>query len=739
MANTHPLTFVEIDIPYCGHVFGFAPCTATGADKCFNTRNNSHDCEDPANYFEEGKTIRFAVDSGFLPSNIDAIPSLISAEMSPAKIDIGESIGQRATLTCRFKNHKHGDFGLDKNIISRSYNAYETGTFWGKFAARNPYLFRRPIRLIQGYLGQSLAEMDTYHFVVESFNGPDGAGNVSITGVDFLRLLDAETSQIPRASLGRLDAAITSSATSATLTPTGVGDQDYPASGTAIIGDEIVTFTRVADALTLVRGTNGTTADDHDDDETFQLCYVAAGLTEAEIINEMITEYSGLDSSYIPLTDWEAEADNYSGIIYTGIIPKPMGVKAAIDEFVKQSAVILYADIKEQKLRMNVIRPVTPSAAELSDANCLEGINVASTGKRASQVWTYYNQKNKAEALNSEKNYLNIYATVDGSNPHGVETIKKIYSRWLPPAAFSAADNISSRILSRYRVAPRAITRRVPRGLQSWSLGQAVNVVSRVFENAFGYETAIPCQITSIRFLFDSVELTLEEMNFAQDLLSTDRVFVFDYNILDVNLRDVHDSVYSSLTGTPIVRFIVNSGVAVGASTNTGAGMTSGTWGAIAPEVINNGYIVGKGGDVAVSAVNGGDGGLAIYVTDQIEVINNGIIGGGGGSGGSRSFGGSGPSSPGGFVSGGGGAGYNYGKAVPDYPYVSGGEDGTVTDGGAAGDGTAGDGGDLGQAGQNASSGSGTLGTGGAAGGAVDGDSLITWTTLGTIHGTRIN
>ena len=733
--TTQPLTYVEIDLAYCSRTFGVAPCTASGADQCFNTRNRSHDCEDPANYLATDLTVRFAIDSGFLPSSIDCIPSLISAEMTPAKIDIGESIGQRATLTCRLKNHKHNDVGLDKNLISRSYDPYELGTFWGKFVARNPYTFRRPIRLIQGYLGQSISEMDTYNFVIEKIDGPNTDGEVTIEAVDFMRFLDGDTAQIPAVSGGSLNASITDSATSATLKPAGIGNAEYPASGTAIIGDEIITFTRSGDALTIVRGTNGTSAESHDADETVQLCYVQTAKTEAEIINDMLVNYTDLDSSYIELTDWENEVDNYSGLLYTGIIPKPMAVKAAIDEFIKQSGILLYPDIMEQKIRLSVIRPISESALEINDSNSFAGIKTSSTNKRFSQVWTYFNQKNKADALSDEKNYLTIYAALDGTNPHEVESIKKIYSRWLPPAAVSAADNISSRILSRYRVAPITITRKVPRG-QSYKLGQPINVRSRIFEDAFGQESVIPCQVVAIKYLFDGVELTLEEMRFDESLLSTDRIFIFDYDAQNVDLRAIHDSVYSSLVGTPLVRFIVNSGIKIGSSSASGIALKSGSWpGGVVPELINNGYIVGCGGNCGTNgSLNGSAGGRAMLITSAIDITNNLVIGGGGGGGGSSYFSGS----PSYFVAGGGGAGYDPGASVASSAYVVGGNWGSTTTGGTAGSSAAGAGGNLGTSGSSATGGT-AGGTGGAAGVAVDGDSLVTWTTLGTVNGSRIN
>ena len=62
-------------------------------------------------------------------------------------ISLGKDLGQRASLTVTFKDHKHVMDG----------ESFESGTFWGKFRARYGQKLRgSPIRLIRGVLGQAL-------------------------------------------------------------------------------------------------------------------------------------------------------------------------------------------------------------------------------------------------------------------------------------------------------------------------------------------------------------------------------------------------------------------------------------------------------------------------------------------------------------------------------------------------------------------------------------------------------
>lgn len=164
------LTFIEIDIDYCSLVYGTSPCTAaigaTGTKKCFNTPAT---CQDEANFDLAPVMLRFGMQSTYLAeSGIDCIPSMDSVSISPAVVSLGKDLGTRATITANFSDHRWSDaaIGFDKYTADRAYDPFHQGTFWGKFRARQPYLIGRPFRVIRGLLGQSLAEMETRHYII---------------------------------------------------------------------------------------------------------------------------------------------------------------------------------------------------------------------------------------------------------------------------------------------------------------------------------------------------------------------------------------------------------------------------------------------------------------------------------------------------------------------------------------------------------------------------------------------
>lgn len=151
--------------------------------------------------------------------------------------------------------------------------------------------------------------------------------------------------------------------------------------------------------------------------------------------------------------------------------------------------------------------------------------------------------------------------------------------------------------------------------------------------------------------------------------------------------------------------------------------------------LINNGTILGRGGNGGSGAVDGGDGtdsGSAFFTNIITSVVNNHRIASGGGGGGGAGFRFSGGS---GSIGGGGGGGIGNGLGGPSD--TSPGSDGTLTSAGAGGVGTTGSaGGDGGGYGSSGGSGGGNNpGSGGLAGNAVVGNNNITWIEEGTING----
>jgi len=395
-------------------------------------------------------TWRFAEPTEYLPAEFDAIASIASIKYDAATISLGENLGQRANLTITFRDHKHIMNG----------EPFDQGTFWGKWRARYMQKLRgRPVRLIRGFLGQAIEDMETRHFFIDTTDGPTTDGVYTIVAKDLLKFADDDRSQAPVLSNGRLASGFNGEETSAVLVPTGIGNLEYPASGHICLGGkEIVSFTRSGDNLTMTRAQLGTEAIEHNTGDRAQLVLYYDGDDVADIISDLLTNYADIDSDYIPLTDWQAEtAANLGGVIYARAITEPTSVSKLVSELVEQAALAVWWDERAQLVRLQVLKEIATDANMFDEDVILQGtLKVKDQpNKRISQIWTYYGQRNPADRGDDEDNYRAALADVDleRQSDYGSPIIRKITGRWV--ATENAATRLNQVQLSRFRDPPR--------------------------------------------------------------------------------------------------------------------------------------------------------------------------------------------------------------------------------------------------------------------------------------------
>lgn len=778
---TQAVVYIEIDLPRCALIYGTAPCTAgvgvTGDHKCFNSLAS---CQDRENFSDEPATYRFAREAAYLPPDIEAIENLVDVSLTPSTISLGENLGERASVVASFKDHRWPDTteGFDKYFAERDYDPAQQGTFWGKFRARHPYVRGRPFRVIRGFVGQTLEEMETRHYVIESFDGPDAQGRYTLSAHDVLKLAGNDRAQAPAPNTGTLVGAIDDNDLSATLTPSGVGNDEYAASGWLNLGNkEIVSFTRSGDTLTITRGQLGTVAVAHDAGEFVQTVLRYSGEDPADIIADLFENYAGVPSSWIPLAAWQAETDAYLGRLYTATIPVPMGVEQLVANLVEQMAGAIWTDEVAKLIRLRVLRAIAADATTFSPDNFVEGsLSIQEQpDKRVSQVQVFYGQQNPLLDVTEASNYSNRHIDVDlqSEADYGSAAIRIIYAYWIPAAATSTAERLATLIKGAYVNPPRRFAWSVMKyGADTVEQGGVYQLSSPFMQDETGAEAPAPTLVTRINsgdaFIQAEAEESLWTTFDPEDFQN--RSIVVDSNRYNVDALDYHDSVFPELTDDDVANGVtltitIQPGVTIG-SLSTGdpafrvpAGWPSG----FVPSIVNLGRIQGagaRGGNggsgtgAAGDGTDGGDGGVALLVESAIDLTNDAgeIIGGAGGGGGGAAVGATGGIQG---LGGGGGAGTNPGQPGTGSVGVFGGitfhvaTAGTADAKGESGfitgqpPSTVGDGGGPGQDGEDGNDNAGAGfdgGAGGAAGAAIDGDSLVTMTGAdGDIRGDRIN
>lgn len=757
------ISYVEIDVPHCTLTYSVAPCTAsltasppTGIRKCFNSLGT---CQDAANFTDSPVTFRFSEDVRFdNVAAIDAYPLIKTIDFQPAIVSLGGDIGQRAVLKVTFKDARHSDAGpnFDKYPADRDYSdPYNRGTFWGKFRARNPFLRGRAIRYIRGTVGQTLSQMETRHLVIDSIDGPGPTGDFSIIAKDVLKLADGDRSVAPLLSNGFLNADITAVATTATLAPSGIGNAEYPASGyLAIGGKEVVTFTRSADTLTIVRAQLNTVGVEHKAQDRVQLILRYAAQDPADIISDLLQTYAGVPSAYVPLTDWQSETAGFLGTVYTLNICEPTSVADLIGELITQMGAAIWWDDLDQQLHLQVLRAVSTTAQRYNEDNVLaDTLEVREQPeKRISQVIVYFGQINPLLKIDETSNYRSTEsqsATNSGNTflvDEGNEAIKTIFARGIAQGGRTIATRIAQKHLSRYVVAPRRFNFEILRlsttiphlGIGIRIGGGLPSVESWPFQDDTGARIDVPAQITRHNPMADRSVVEAEEMLFTQfsseAIDTTTKTIILDANENNINLRTRHDELFGTPSLGDTIKCFITTGVIIGSTSETTPAFDVGTWPAGSPAIdlilIITGRIQGKGGQG--TAVNGAthNGGTALYTRQTVSIAANQIWGGGGGG---ASY----------FLSisetagGGGGAGQLPGAGGADSFQNNVGQPGTTEAGGAGGadtsGGHAGAGGGPGLAGSGPTAGPGNQG---AAGKGVDG---ISYVTFGTWSGTAFS
>lgn len=472
---------------------------------------------------ENPKTWRFAIPTEYLPRDIDCIPSISSINYTPATISLGEDLGQRATLSVSFKDHRH--------IMNAE--PFDQGTFWGKWRARYGQKLRgRSIRWINGLQGQSLGDMPTRHFFIDTVDGPSPDGVYTINAKDLLKFADDKRSLAPALSNGSLAGALDAVVTAATLSPASIGDEEYPTSGHLCLGGkEIVAFTRSGESLTITRGQLGTTATTHEAGDRAQLVLYYDGDDVADIIHDLLTSYASIDSAYIELAEWQAETTANLGVIYARAITEPTPVNKLVSELIEQAGLALWWDELSQVIRLQVLKEIATDADTFDEDVILDRSlkTKEQPDKRISQIWTYFGQRNPADRGDNEDNYRAALASVDleRETEYGGSQVRKIIGSWI--ATENAASRLNQVQLSRFRDPPRKFNFDLfPGSVISAGGGYRLRWRQNQDEQGNIVEDGAPIQVTRVAVEAGVIRVEAEEMLASGVVVLTNVVILTD-------------------------------------------------------------------------------------------------------------------------------------------------------------------------------------------------------------------
>lgn len=696
-----------IDQPRCSLVYGIAPCQAvlggTGARKCFNTIKT---CQDSDNFTPETLTLYFVRADDRLPLEYGpAFACLKDVDTSPGRInvagmeDTSAPFGRRESITVALSDFLDSDYMTDKYRLERTFvagnriagypvpepvarthgtrarargellvaegdflgyddqslAAYNRGTFWSRWIARNPYYVNMPCRVYEGFEGDALEDMSVRHYIIDRVEGPVN-GEVTITAKDVFAKIEARKALAPFPSLGELAADITGTPPTfavsggiGNLTPENGGYSPITTvtQGYVNVGnEEIIKVTRSGDTFTVVaRAQFGTTQRDHKAGDVVQLVLEFNAQLSHDIAYTLLTTYSQISAALIDKPAWDTLAADVDDLL-TARIAKPTPVNTLIGELMVIAGFTLWPDTSSGMVRYRALRAggATPT---ITDNEWIMDRSLAvrrRDDRRASQAFVYYAERSPLGDARSADNYAaRVITPGPVDNPYGTQVVREVFSRWVHAGGRTVAERCGERIYAMYKDPPLEARFKLDADDRD-AVEEAAyfTLATAEVQDEVGDVLATVMMPVAIRRGENDIEVEAMSVRFSADAEDGVRRIFIETDELDLNLRALHDQQFTAPVGDEVIEFIIDTTGVVGSSSAAGWAIRTGAWPSMTtkPTLIVRGRVQGKGADgvagTGVAGANGLRGGDALLVEVPFKVdARTGKLWAGAGSGGS--------------------------------------------------------------------------------------------------------
>ncbi len=400
--------------------------------------------------------------------DIEALPYLIKSDPAQSRINPGKDFGHLGGVSLEFMDPPHHDRGIDPYVEFRSYTPESQGTYWGKLKARNPYYTGREMRIKSGFLPSTFNwdNFVTRTYIIDSITGPDKKGRVKMVGMDLLDSLDDKKIQVPVVTTGTLDATLNAGSTSS-FTITGDATKYQTGTGYIAIDEEIIGYTSgsvAADVFTvggtITRGLDGTTDVQHSSGTKAQRTEYFSD-TARQLYESLLVTYGGVDSSYLPTSDWDTLAAVWFAVTYTRYIPQPTGLKTLLAELMIQTQSYIHWDEESATIKLGAIKPLDTGLTTYDETSHFkrDSINIKELkDSRVTDVIIHYAPNTPFSDEDPElwATFEHINASAEGQDQYNESIKKVIYARWLTTSGQAA--QLGGRMVARYRDNDQEIT-----------------------------------------------------------------------------------------------------------------------------------------------------------------------------------------------------------------------------------------------------------------------------------------
>lgn len=469
--TAEPIVIVRLEQPRCALSHAQLPCQASGVP-CYNTFST---CQDRENY-TAGPTLDlyFGLPGQSPPADeLQILPFLARwPTTTAARVNLSGSdrrvnpLGIRASADIRFLDSGHDDQLVDPYRDQRGGDPERTGSFWGKWFARNTFgRLKMRVSIFEGFAGEPLSQMTHRLYFADEF---DFTGEEIVTLKCRDLFAQAAESTAPVVSPGELAEDLSETATTLRLAQATL--EDYPASGTLRINEECLTYSGISlapdgflDVTITARGTDGTEVEEHEAEDQVQECFRLDNLTPDEALSALYA-FTPVPAIYLPSDDWRAEAGEFlSSYRLNGLVTEPEPVDRLLGRVLEMVQGIHWWDEQSQTAPFQAIKPLIDVPTLLTEGeNILAGsISVRDyPDRRVSRVYVYYGLRNATEDWDEPENYRRVQAELDLSleddNAFGAPATRRLFAPFIDSTA--VAFETASRILRRYREGARELT-----------------------------------------------------------------------------------------------------------------------------------------------------------------------------------------------------------------------------------------------------------------------------------------
>ena len=546
----------------------------------------------------------------------------------PSIIDPGQSMGKRSGGTLTLKD------GRDTDVYVPYPNRRSLqGTLFNKWLARHPNFSGRPIEILTGFDPLNFDESNfiTRKYIIDTHSLNNGLMN--FTYKDPLILTEDKKAKAPLASLGTLSVIIDNP--SATITYTNAPAFEYgPITSTVFVrvDSEVIECTVLSDfVLTIVtRAYGGTNKADHSINSTLQSCLVYTNKNVVEIIVDLMTNYTDIDSDF--LDDYSGIIANTSTINLTAVISKPEAVSVLINELIKNGDLVMFYSETEHLIKIKSVIGESSGSISINEDDHISGgsISVDENIKNQFTRYTVGWAVNDVTKLKDDEYFSILYQSINLTQEQPdkkgeVNQKETFYNRWLTDSNDDViiGSSIAQRLIDRTDRTPEIFT--IELDVESvfdtqgstLDLGTIFNLSTSRRVNTDGSNKAGNYQVLSMKDLTNN-KYQVKSRLFQDPIEGVTVDFTISTNKENYDLS----TEFSPVAGNYIV--LIDTGVEIG-STNTAVdAFTTGSQAAgVTFDFIVRGSILGMGGA-------GGNGGILLAPNPSDEDGGFSQIGSGG-------------------------------------------------------------------------------------------------------------